>query len=76
MILGLLTLIGLFVMRFQADMRPAPLDLPDSLALPEGTTAEAVTYTRDRILVIDDQGTVLVFDRDGAPLGQMVLAPN
>lgn len=73
MILGLLTIIGLFVMRFQADLAPAPLGLPENLVLPKGVTAEAVTYTKDRILVVAEQGAVWVFSRDGELLGQMIL---
>lgn len=63
MILGLLTLIVLFVMRFSA--LPAPLALPENLQLPDGLRAEAVTYTPRRILVVVEGERLLVFSREG-----------
>lgn len=60
MIGGLVIVVGLLVIRYQ---RPAPLPLPEEIALPEGTTAQAVTYGPDFYLVVTGEDTVLVYDR-------------
>ena len=62
MIAGLLVIIALFVIRFRA---PSPLELPGALTLPAGAAAVAVTTTADRVLVVTDQDTLLVFTPDG-----------
>jgi hypothetical protein len=62
MIVGITLIVGLLVLRLSAP--PAPLALPDTLALPDGVTAGAVTLARDWVLVLDDGGSeVLLFDR-------------
>lgn len=63
MIVGLVTLIVLFVMRFPAP--PAAVPLPGTLELPAGTEAVGLTYTPDRILVVTRDDRVLVLDRGG-----------
>lgn len=64
MIAGLLVIITLFVIRFR---EPAPLALPENLALPAGATATAITTTRDRVIVLTEEGEVFVF----APTGEL-----
>lgn len=73
MIAGLLTLIVLFVMRFPAPQAAAPLPLPEALRLPEGAAARAVTYTGDRLLVVTEDGRLLIYDADGTLLRTLVL---
>lgn len=41
-------------------------DLPDTITLPDGATAQAVTFARDFVVVVTDAGEVLLFDRQGA----------
>ena len=66
MILGLLVIIGLLVTRI--GMAPAPLALPNEITLPEGARAEALTLSRDWIIVLTDTDDVLVYDRRSGAL--------
>lgn len=43
---------------------PLP-ELPSQIILPDGATAEAVTFARDWIVVVTDTGGVLLYDRQG-----------
>lgn len=64
MIGGLLTIVALLVIRFSAA--PAPV-LPESVALPEGAEAQAVTVGQGWIAVVTRDQRILIFDRrDGA----------
>ncbi len=63
MIAGLLVIIALFVIRFR---EPPALSLPERLELPAGATALSVTTLSDRVIVVTDQDSVLVFAPDGA----------
>ncbi|QFS81964.1 hypothetical protein FIU97_04170 [Roseivivax sp. THAF40] len=72
MIAGLLVIIALFVIRFR---EPAPMALPDALDLPAGATALSVTAMTDRIIVVTDQDTVLVFAPDGTLRQSAILTP-
>jgi len=66
MILGLIVIVGLLVTRL--GMAPAPLALPDSVTLPEGTRAEALTLSDRWIIVVTQEGEVLFYDRAGSAL--------
>ncbi|MGB7261741.1 MAG: DUF6476 family protein [Albidovulum sp.] len=61
MILGLITIIVLFVMRFPTAEPQAPL-LPGNLTLPEGVKAEAVTFGRGWIAVVTADDEILILD--------------
>ncbi|MBA4490168.1 hypothetical protein H1S04_05220 [Paracoccus sp. S1E-3] len=63
MVLGLGAIVAILWLRLNAPMLP---DLPESVRLPEGSTAEAVTFVRDRLIVVTDQGEVLIYGPDGA----------
>ena len=63
MILGLLTIVGLLVTRL-GSAAPLP-QLPASVILPEGTIPSAVTFAQDWLVVVDQNGQVLLFGRDG-----------
>lgn len=60
MILGLLTLIILFVIRLSPADGPT---LPDELILPDGVAARAVTFGGDWLAVVTDDDRILIFDR-------------
>ncbi|MEM7521570.1 MAG: DUF6476 family protein [Pseudomonadota bacterium] len=60
MILGVLAIIALLVMRLQ---QPAPLALPESLTLPDGTTATAFTQSDDWIAIVTEDNQILIYDR-------------
>lgn len=75
MIVGLLVIVALLVIRLQ----PAPSGdtgdlpaLPAHLALPAGSTAQAVTLARDWVVVVDQAGTIHLFDRARGDLLQSV----
>ena len=62
MILGLLTIVGLFVMRFAS---PAPPGLPQSIALPDGATPMAFTQGPDWYAVVTTDSRILIYGLDG-----------
>ena len=69
MLVGLIILIWLFVTRFPEPV--AVLALPDSIALPDGTRALALTRGPDWLAVAtDDQ--ILIFDITGKNLRQTI----
>lgn len=75
MILGLIVIVGLLVTRL--GMAPAPLALPDTITLPEGTRAQAITLARDWIVVLGQDDTLLLYDRaTGALRHQMTLTAD
>lgn len=69
MILGLLVIVGLFVMRFGQTTR---VDLPAEVTLPGGATATAVTYGEGWYAVVTDAPEILIFDRVTGQLKQTV----
>lgn len=69
MIVGLITLIWLFVTRLP-DARSVPL--PDSVTLPGGGTATAFTRGPDWLAVVVDGDEILIFDADGTTLRQRI----
>lgn len=66
MIAGFIVLVTVVVMRFNAD--PSAVTWPETLALPEGTQAEAVTRGPDYLLVVTTDGRALVYAPDGETL--------
>lgn len=86
MILGLLTMIGLFVIRFWgpgAAPAPTAADLADpavlvpalNLALPPGETVQSVTMGPEWRIVVTGSGRVLIFDAAGAIHSEASLPP-
>ncbi|MCW1404386.1 DUF6476 family protein [Novosphingobium sp. MW5] len=64
MIVGLVTITGLLVTRLST---PAPLPvLPETISLPDGATAAAVTFARDWLVVVTEGGEVLLYGAQGA----------
>jgi hypothetical protein len=74
MILGLLTLVGLIALRLPAPSAPLPV-LPQGLTLPDGATPAALTFTARRLIVVTQDGAVLVFDRDSGDLLESLPLP-
>jgi len=70
MILGLLVIIGLFVTRLGGAT--APLALPDTITLPDGTRATAFTQAPDWYAVVTTTNDILIFDRATGRLKQTV----
>ena len=69
MIVGLIVLIGVVVMRFNAE---GALPLPDAIALPAGATPTAITRGTDWIGVVTDDGRILIYSLDGTTLRQEI----
>ena len=70
MIAGFIVLVTVVVMRFNADT--APVAWPETITLPEGVTAQAVTRGPDYLLVVTDDGRALIFDKEGTDLRQEI----
>ena len=68
--LGMVAVVLMLGLRLNQPMLP---ELPDNIALPPGSRAEAVTFARDWIVVVTQTGQVLVFDRAGALVRQVPL---
>jgi Family of unknown function (DUF6476) len=65
MIGGVITVVGLIVTRMpQAFSADAP-QVPDSLKLPDGKTAAAVTFGRGWTAVVTTDNHILIFGTDG-----------
>jgi len=71
MIVGVITIVGLLVTRMPSGAAPV---LPESLTLPEGAQAEAVTVGADFVLVVTTDGRVLVYGRNGTFRREIVLS--
>lgn len=79
LILGVITIVGLLVIRLSRLTPPPPL--PASVALPAGETAEALTLGSDWLAVVtrDRQGTerIRLLDRaTGAERSVTLVAPK
>lgn len=66
MIVGLLAIVSLLVIRFGTGTDTLPL--PDSIALPAGTKASAVTRGPDWLAVVTTDGRILIYSTDGETL--------
>lgn len=69
MILGFLTIVALFVMRFTA-MNKA--ELPDQITLPDGAKATAFTRGKGWFAVVTDDDEILIFNRVTGNLSQRI----
>jgi hypothetical protein len=72
MIGGLLVIVTLLVIRFSSDRNPAPIPLPDAIALPDGTQAEAFTISATWYAVVTDNDRILIFDRASGELRKSI----
>lgn len=64
MILGLLTMVAIFVIRLGPATTAAP-PLPDKISLPDGAQALSVTWGPDFYAVVTTDRRILVFDKSG-----------
>ena len=70
MILAMVILIGLFLTRFPApSTTPA---LPTNLEMPEGATAQAVTFGTGWTAVVTQDDRILIFSSDSGALRQEI----
>lgn len=76
MILGLLVLITLIVIRFQNDPAPMSLTLPDTVVLPEGVTAAAITAGQGWYAIVTDTDEILIFALDGSEMQRISITPT
>jgi len=78
MILGLLTIVVLFVIKFMGPVTK-PLTIPTAIALPEGQTATAITQGLNWIGVVttDDSGIerIHILNLDGTPRQVVNITP-
>ena len=68
MILGLITMIALFVIRLgpgAGDSTATLPPLPDEIVLPDGAKALSVTWGKQHYVVVTEDNRVLIFDLDG-----------
>ncbi len=72
MILGLLTIVALLVIRLGPAPRPPLPVLPEDIVLPEGVTMQALTIARDWVVVVTDDGELLLYDRASGRLEQRI----
>ena len=70
LILGVITVVVVIVIRFPFGDTPAPL-LPDTITLPPGVTAQAVTVGPGWYAVVTGDA-ILIYDRDTGALRQRV----
>ena len=69
MIVGLITVVAVFVTRFESG---SPVALPDQVTLPEGERARAVTFGPDWYAVVTANDLILIYDRASGDLRQTV----
>ena len=69
MIFGLITIVVLFVMRFNQMNRA---ELPEQVVLPDGVRATAFTQGEGWFAVVTDNDEILIFDRLTGSLRQRV----
>lgn len=69
MIVGVITVVAVLVTRMpNANAITEPRALPESIVLPENTTAQAVTLGKDWIGVVSSANLFLLYDRNGTLL--------
>ena len=74
MILGVITVVGLLVIRMP-QFNAAPV-LPASLTLPDGATAAAVTMGTGWIAVVTTDDHILIYDSFGQMIRDIVINPE
>ncbi|MCC5989709.1 MAG: hypothetical protein JJT95_18730 [Pararhodobacter sp.] len=72
MIVGLVTIVALLVIRLAPAPAPTLPALPENIALPDGVQMQALTIARDWVVVVSDEGEVLLYDRRSGQLRQRV----
>jgi Family of unknown function (DUF6476) len=67
--------VGLLVTRMPQTLAPVGPRLPDGFALPEGATAQAVTFGEGWVAVVTKDDRILIFGREGKLRQEVALAP-
>jgi hypothetical protein len=67
MIVGVITIVGLLVTKLRS-----PLPLPETISLPNGTKAQAVTVGADWVGIVTTDNRILIFDRLTGALRQEI----
>jgi hypothetical protein len=75
MIAGVITVVWLLVTRMPVPGGSLPPVLPESLALPEGHRALAVTFGTGWLAVVTDQNHILIFDAGGVLRQDVAIQP-
>ena len=71
MIIGFIIITVLFVIRFsEMSGRPAPVALPDTITLPDGTSPTAFTRGPDWYAVVTGDNRILIYDLETGTLRQ------
>lgn len=70
MIIGVITIVGLLVMRLNMPVtsNTSPLSAVTDIALPDGAVVTSVTRTASEILVVTESRELLIFDSQGQTL--------
>ncbi len=68
MIAGVITIVALLVTKLNG-----PVPLPETISLPDGATAQAVTVGADWVGVVTTDNRILIFDRLTGALRQDIL---
>lgn len=75
MIIGVITIVALIVTRMPGALR-ASLPLPDKIALPDGTMAQAFTQGDAWYAIVTTDNRILIYSRQsGALLQEIVVNP-
>jgi len=78
MILGLLTIVVLFVIKF-VNIDTSPMILPDAITLPEGESARAVTQGQGWIGIVSVDAAGIerfrILNMDGTPRQVVIIEP-
>lgn len=69
MIAGLLTIIALFVMRFN---EMSQVEVPDEISLPDGATAQAFTRGDDWFAIVTTDNEILIYSQVTGNLRQRI----
>ena len=69
MILGFLTIVALFVMRFGTT---STAELPDEITLPDGTRAQAFTRGDDWFAIVTEDDEILIYEASSGTLRQRI----
>jgi Family of unknown function (DUF6476) len=75
MIGGVITVVGLIVTRMPQAFTATGPEVPDTLQLPAGTEAAAVTFGTDWIAVVTADDRILIYNPDGALRQEVRISP-
>ena len=65
MIIGFITIVILFIIKFQEMSSPVQLTVPESITLPKGNSAQAFIQGNDFYLVVTNADEIIIYDMEG-----------